>query len=459
MGNLRTALSLSILTGSALLSLPASSGPSIEHLVSGDATARGGVLVAGDHGARYELRGGSIVEMAAGTEFSFDPSIKMPLGKPGEPDTLARVVRLSRGTADITVPAKKDPTALLVRGPGKLSSVTRLGVSTFVAAEDRSTAACRNGDLLVGVGNDWKPLKVGFARTLAPENPTAIPRAFISAPAPGFDHALVFVRGSATGHAEATWQPLKDATSYDVRISRVEPAGARLVSRRATTSPSVSLDALSPGSYAVVVAAVDKSGLSGAPSESKTVRVAGVEVPDGAAVTDDGVIVLAKEQRVKLVGAEGLEVSYGTSRFFAAAPSTLGLAHDESVVARLRAPGSTEETVIRLEPRGLRARVHIDPKAAYWPGDRVDVTVDLYDARGRAVPESVEVKTTVTVNLEPVKLDWRRAGHSLNASVPPSVMPGPWVVRAEVRDGRGELLGRDFVEIAKSRAGTGVAHR
>jgi hypothetical protein len=420
-------------------------------LVSGGATPRGAVLVAGERGARYELKGGSVVDIAAGTEFSFEPSLKVPLSKPGEADTLTRVVRISRGSIDVTVtPAKRDATAFMVRGPGKMSSVTRSGTATFVASDDRSTTACRSGDTLVGVGNDWKPLKEGFARTLAPDSPTALPRPLVAPPVPSFDRGLVFVRGSETGRAEASWPAIKNATAYEVRVSRLGNGGAVLLSDTTTTSTNSPLSALSPGTYTLAVAAVDKTGLRGAMSEAKALRVAGLEVPEGAVAADNGAIVLAKEQRVRLLGADGLEVSYGTSRVFGAAPATLGLAHGESVVARLRSPGATDEAVIRLEPQGLRARVHIDPKAALWPNDRVNVTVDLYDASGRAVPENVEVKPTVTINLEPVKLDWQRSGRSLQAKVPPSPTQGPWVVRAEVRNGRGELLGRDFLEVAKN---------
>jgi hypothetical protein len=270
----------------------------------------------------------------------------------------------------------------------------------------------------------------------------------------------VFVRGRETGRAEASWPGVRDAAAYDLRISRLENAGAVLLSHATTTSTSTPLSSLSPGTYTVTVTAIDKTGMPGFPSDTKAIRVAGLEVPEGAVVTDDGAIVLSKEQRVRLLGAEGLEVGYGTSRIFGAAPSSLGLAQNESVVARLRLPGATDETVIRLEPRGLRARVSIDPRAALWPNDRVSVTVDFYDARGRVVPENAEVKPTVTVNLKPVKLEWQRSGRSLRATLPPPTMPGPWVVRAEVRDGRGELLGRDFLEVAKKQADRdGVAQR
>lgn len=450
MGSLRFAASLSLFLGCSLCSLSASPGPTIERLVAGEATPRAGMLVAGSHGARYEIKGGSVVEFAPGAEFSFDPSRRVPLGRPGEADVLTRVVRLSKGAIDATVtPSKREPTALMVRGPSKMSAVTRSGVSTFVVSDDHSSAACRAGDTLVGIGNDWKPLKEGFARTFAPVSPAATPRPLADAPEPSFDHGFVLVRGGQPGHAIVTWAAVKDATSYDVRIARLGDGVATLIFHEPVQSTSVPTGALSPGTYSVVVAAIDKSGLSGAPSESKTLRVAGLEVPEGAVVTDDGAVVLAKEQRVRLSNAEGLEVSYGASSVFGSAPSTLGLAHNEAVVARLRAPGTRDETVIRLEPMGLRARVHIDPKGAFWPNDRVNVAVDLYDASGRAVPENADVKPTVTVNLEPLKLEWQRSGHSLRATVPPSQVPGPWVVRAEVRDGRGALLGRDFLEVAK----------
>lgn len=463
MGTLRALLSISSIAGIVFLAGSASSGSPIEHLISGTASPQGDGLVAGDHGARYELRGGTIVDVAPGSEFSFEPSKRIPLGRRGEPDRPTRVVHLMHGSVDVTVPAtKRDPTALMVRGPGKMSSVTRAGTSTFLAADDRSTAACRTGDMLVGVGNDWRPLKQGFARTLAPENPAAVPRPVLAPPAPSFDRSLLFMRGSESGSAEARWQPVKNAASYDVRISRVDEKASVVVSHESTNATREALRSLAPGKYSIVVASVDKYGLPGAPSEPKTLRVAGLELPEGAVVKDDGTVVLAKEQRVRLLGSEGLEVSYGTSRFFASAPTTLGLAHDESVVARLRAPGSPDETVIRLEPKGLRAKVQVSPRAAFWPTDSVNVTIDLYDASGRAVPDGVDVKPTVTINLEPVKLDWRRHGRSLQAAVPPSAAPGPWIIRAEVRDGRGELLGRDFLEVAKSESrgvAGGVANR
>jgi len=310
----------------------------------------------------------------------------------------------------------------------------------------------------VGVGNDWKALKQGFARTLAPEDPSAVPRPILAAPMPAFDRGLVFVHDADTGSANASWRAVKDAKSYDVRVSRAEGARTTVVSRELVTVASTGLRALSPGTYSIVVTAIDKSGLLGTPSEAKVIRVAGLEMPEGATVGQDGAIVLAREQRVRLLASSGLEVSYGTSQIFAPAPSTLGLAHNESVVARVRAPGTADETIIRLEPRGLRARVQVGPRTASWPRDSVVVAVELYDDSGRPIPEG-SVTPTVTVNLERVKLYWQRSVRAMRATIPPSASGGPWVVRAEVRDGRGELLGRDFLEVAKSRMDGTAANR
>jgi hypothetical protein len=458
MAIVRAAFSFSVIALVSLVSSNATSSPATERLVSGQATTSGAVLVAGDHGARYELRGGAVVDISPGSEFSFEPSLRVPLGEPGQRDTLTRVVRVIRGGIDVSLSnGKRDQTPVMIRGPGKMSSVTRAGVTTFMASGERSTVGCRSGDALVGVGNDWKPLKEGFARTLAPEDPGAMPRRVLEPPAPDFDHGLVFVHDGETGSATASWQSLKEAKAYDVTLTRTVATGTVLASHETTTSTSAPFRGLSPGTYSIVVAAVDKYGLPGTPSQSKSLRVAGLEVPEGAVIGSAGAIILAKEQRVRLIASEGLEIAYGSSQIFRAAPSTLGLAHNGAVVARLRAPGTTDETLIRLAPRGLSVRANLSPKTALWPRDTVHVTVELSDKSEHPVREG-DVQSTITVNLKPVKLDWQRSGRTLRATIPPPASEGPWVVRIEVRDKQGELLGRDFLEVAKNPFGT-IANR
>jgi hypothetical protein len=456
MGFLASAPVAVLIIGAALFAArPALSGPSFtDHLTAGAARAgeasRTGELVAGPDGAVYELRGGAILEVSAGSTFAFGPSIRLKLRKPGDPDTFARSVHLSAGRATVTIPEKyREQTAVLFRGAGKLSAVAKEGVSTFMTDDDRTTAASRSGEMLVGIGNDWKALREGFARTLDATDPTAIPRAIISAPLPHTDRALVVVSGAKLGAFTATWAEVKEAKTYEVTLSSEgrPPLGQHFQA----TATTVSWKDLTPGAYSVRVAAVDRAGLMGAVSNVSTVHVVGLVIPEGARVADDGVVLLGHDQRVSLTGPNDLEVSYGGSSMFQPAPSTLGLAHNAATLVRLRAAGAADESVIHLEPTGLRANVAIGPRVARWPFDRVVIDVELYDANGRAVPDDSEVSPSITVNLDPVKVTWERKGRTLHAELPAGAAPGPWVVRAEVRDPHGDLIGRDFLEVATTR--------
>jgi len=431
---------------------PSVAAPPGDRLVGGEATPRGSVLTAGTHGAAYELRGGARVLLAEGTEYSFEPSIRLKIRKPGDPDTLARSIRIVHGQADVVVPAGAEAAAVLLRSPGKMSAVAKEGRSTFVVGDDRATAASREGEMLVGIGNDWKPLREGFARTLSPQDPAALPHPILGAPEPSVEHALLVQNGEAPASAALTWTALRDATAYDVSVSRVEAGKTTLVSHQQTSDTRTTVPSLTPGAYSVTVAAVDRSGLSGVPAASRTIRVVGVRTPEGAATIADGTIVMGRDQRVSLVAAEGLEVGYGGSQVFGAAPDSIGLAHGTSTLARLRLPGTAEETVLHLEPEGLRASVQVGPRAARWPLDTVSIEVDLYDAAGRPVPEDARISTSVTVNLEPAPVVWERSGRVLRTTVPASAARGPWVVRAEVNDERGNLIGRGFLEVDRTAA-------
>ncbi|HKY39433.1 MAG TPA: hypothetical protein VJN18_26020, partial [Polyangiaceae bacterium] len=70
---------------------------------------------------------------------------------------------------------------------------------------------------------------------------------------------------------------------------------------------------------------------------------------------------------------------------------------------------------------------------------------------GQAVPEWLELKPEVKLGIEPIDVAFTRNGNRLVGTVPPTDKPGPWVLRVEVRDQFGALLGRDFLEIAKAR--------
>ncbi|HEX7669226.1 MAG TPA: hypothetical protein VF395_06580, partial [Polyangiaceae bacterium] len=308
-----------VLFGAALFSArSALSGPSVtDHLTSGTAQvestsppAEAGLLVAGHGGAAYELRGGAVLQVSAGSAFAFEPSIRLKLRKPGDPDTFARSVRLAHGQATVTIPTKyADQTAVLFRGAGKLSAVAKEGVSTFVTDDDRTTAASRSGEMLVGIGNEWKALREGFARTIDAADPGALPRPILAAPVSHADRALIVVDAAKRAALSATWTEVKDAKTYEVTLANGSPAPR--VERLPAGVTTATWKDLPPGAYSVTVAAVDRFGLMGPPSKASTAHVVGLVVPDGATVTNDGAVLLGHDQRVNLTGPNDLEVSYG----------------------------------------------------------------------------------------------------------------------------------------------------
>jgi hypothetical protein len=105
-----------------------------------------------------------------------------------------------------------------------------------------------------------------------------------------------------------------------------------------------------------------------------------------------------------------------------------------------------------LAPRALHAEVQIGPRMARWPLDKVDVTVQLFDAHGHAVSESTKAVATVLVDVAPIEVNWARSGNTLHAAIPAPHGQGPWVVRVEVNDEFGDPAGRDFLEVAGSDA-------
>ena len=69
-------------------------------------------------------------------------------------------------------------------------------------------------------------------------------------------------------------------------------------------------------------------------------------------------------------------------------------------------------------------------------------------SQGRPVDKDVKAKASVFVNVTPVQIDWKRDRNLLSGVVPRGKGTGPWVVRVEVADDTGSVVGRNFLEIA-----------
>jgi hypothetical protein len=251
--------------------------------------------------------------------------------------------------------------------------------------------------------------------------------------------------GTASTQVRAT--PDKNVASRNLVLYRVEGNNRAKLKQVEWRDDAEQLPALTPGRYEVRARAVDRFGVEGPVSAPVAVRVVGAELPDGARLADD-TILLGRNGRVKLIGAEDLESSYGRASVFVPAPKDVGLARGDSTLLRLRVPGTKEELTIQLEPRSLRADVAIGPKTARWPGEALRVEVKLFDHRGRPVTDPLKTKPRVFVNVEQVEATWTHTGNTYTAKVPPAPKgTGPWVVRVEVSDDFGDQVGRDFIEL------------
>jgi hypothetical protein len=172
--------------------------------------------------------------------------------------------------------------------------------------------------------------------------------------------------------------------------------------------------------------------------------VIGLDLPKDARLAR-GVLHLHRGQRAELVAAEGLELTYGRSDHFVAAPESIGLPARGWTLVRLRDRATQSEVELRVEPIIVSAEIELSPKRARWPADAVRVSIV---PRG-ASPSEVIVE--VTINARPVKVRWMRDASGLRGIVPADSTPGPWVVRVEAKDARGNQIGRNFLEVSRSR--------
>jgi len=399
-------------------------------------------------GTTKQLAGGALLHLGPGTRIELGRSMKLQLAPPGSPQTVTQVVKLISGRVDVEIPLSKSPkTAVLLQAPCKVSAVAKGGHSIAIADANRVTVAAVDGDMLAAAGNDWKTLPSGLVRDFIAGAGSYQEQKVPGIPNLRIVHPLLLAMGNEAPNAHAETGGVKEADHYQLTVWRVTEKGKELVRHVDTSSAVAAISGLAPGQYLVTARAVDASGIFGQDSAAIPLRLVGAQLPLGSRY-EDGAILLGQHGRAKLLGATGLEASYGASAHFVAAPDSVGLSRGEGTVLRLREPGTQEEVRVGLEPRSLRADVQITPKHPRWPEDMIEVTVQLFDARGRAVPESTPVKPKVMVDVQPVDVTWLRSDNTMHAFIPAPNNRGPWVVRVEIADEFGDPAGRDFMEVA-----------
>lgn len=390
------------------------------------------------------LPGGAVLTFSKDAKYELGRPIRLQLETTGTDKTTVQVIKLTAGRVSVTIPeTKKIRTGVLIQAPRKVSAVAKGGQSLIIAAADRVTVAAQRGEMLAALGNDWKPLASGVVRSFGAgvTSEQAVP----APPQLRVDSSMLLaLNGSVTTQLHAL--PSQSVEYRELSLFRIDGSKRSKLDESEWRSDLQQLPALAPGQYELQARAVDRFGVESATSDPLTLRVIGAELPEGARLSQ-GSILLGRSGRVKLLGADGLEASYGHASVFIPAPKDVGLARGESTLLRLREPGAKTELGIKLEPRTMKADVEIGPKTARWPGDPLEVRVKLFDHSGRPLADELKTKPQVFVNVGQIVPTWTHTGNTYVAKIPSALGVGPWVVRVEVTDDFGDLAGRDFMEL------------
>jgi hypothetical protein len=275
--------------------------------------------------------------------------------------------------------------------------------------------------------------------------PDGYRRSLLSAAgAPLLSRSLMLSGSGEDASTLLTWPALPQAVGYEVEL---RGAGELPVRSERTKELRLTLGDFAPGTYQVAVRGVDDSGIYGPFSTPVALNVVGLEVPQTASRGPHGSVRLQANQRVTLIGAEGLLVAYLGLDDFLPAPKSIGLVARRPISLVLRHPESGETVRIDLEPLTVRAQVSFARHPQTWPSDGLELAVKLVDERGDPVPENFSVSCRVTINIQPTEPSWERNGSVLRTRLARPVGPGPWMVRVDVLDENGASLGMDFSEV------------
>jgi hypothetical protein len=414
-------------------------------VVAGSGTSTGGVFTAGPNGAEYVLPSQARLSLRAGASVHLFPRSQELQLAPGS-KTTTYSFSLVRGRVDVTVPAK--PKSAILCSIGKVSAVVSAGSAGLLLQGDQATVAAVEGDVRTLASEHWQTLAPATLARFSGDRGTA-PEPTAAAPRFSAGQRLWFSPGDPVAISGLDFGKVDAADHYELRLRAADGSGEQQRAVRGGTRLDDPFAPVLPGAYEVAVRSVDSQGIAGRWSKTESLRVVGVTLPPGG-YTASGDIFIGKGQEVHFSNTDGLEMTYEGAGRYVPASQTVSLYRGETTLVSFRVPGSVFPTSARLRPRGLYAHVALGPRRAVWPTDAVQIAVELRSKDGEGVPDWVQLKPEVKLGIEPVEVAFTRDGNRLIGTVPPSENPGPWVLRVEVKDQFGALLGRDFLEIAKA---------
>jgi hypothetical protein len=413
-------------------------------VVAGSGTSAGGVFTAGPDGADYVLPSQARLALAAGASVHVFPKPQQLQLTPGS-KTTTYSFSLVHGRVDVSVPAK--PKSAILCSIGKVSAVVSAGAATLLVHGDEATVASVEGDVRTLAAEHWQTLAPATRSHFNGEHGSA-PEPTATAPALAPGQRLWFSPGDPVAVSGFGFGKVDAAEHYELRLRAADGSGEQRRTLRATRLDEPFAPVL-PGQYEIAARSVDSEGIAGRWSKSEPVRVVGVSLPPGGYAAS-GDIFIGRGQEVHFSHTDGLEMTYEGAGRYVPASQAVSLYRGETTLVSFRVPGSVFPTSARLRPRGLYAHVVLGPSRAVWPTDAVQIAVELRSRDGEGVPDWVQLKPEVKLGIEPVDVAFTQDGNRLIGTVPPTATPGPWVLRVEVKDQFGALLGRDFLEIAKA---------
>ena len=350
------------------------------------------------------------------------------------------------GRVDVEMPSAKRNAVLA--GIGKLNAIVTAGRVALLASNDEATVANVDGEIRTMLSDHWQTVALGSVATLSRDNPSATAKPGLPVPELKGGQRMFFAPNESVAMSGFRWSPVPGADRYELRLRRLTDGQVIDTHGTSQTEFKDSLRPVEPGQYGLSLRSLDARGLESRWSPEAELRVIGVQLPPGGYSTQQAIF-LGAGQQVQFTNTSGLEMTYlGAGRYFPAAHGAT-LYRNATTVIGFRMPGALDTATARLEPRGVYADVRIGPKRAVWPRDSVSIDIRLKSRPGLEIPSFLQVVPKVTLGVEPLDVNFEREGDVLHAVIPPSDAPGPWVLRVDVADQFGVLLGHDFLEVAQ----------
>ena len=396
-----------------------------------------------------ELGKGVTLVIAPGSMVSDAGTLSLPARDQVGGRVPAVAFNLDRGRVDVIIGAEAaGKQAIVVRGPRRTTAVTRRGHSSMAVVDHRVAVAAYQGAVTISAGSGWSTLVSGRRWVVEPRFPSGHTLPLIAAPTVSLRTPIHIATSGSVGQVRVVVKPSPNAVAYSV--AAIPSAGTHGAARRfISTKTDILLRGLSPGAYSLQARAIDAFGLEGTAAPLVPLRVVGVQLPPGA-YCRNGTPYLTGRQALAFTHAEGLELTYDSGDYFIPVPPTVGLRRGRPVRVRLREPGSEIEAELLLEPRQFESSIEIGPANAIWPKDAVHIRVDVSEfAQGGEDWPTLNVRLRTTLNNEMLAPEWLCRDTSCRTVIRAPGTPGPWVLRVEMHDDQGLLVGRNFMEIAE----------